>query len=247
MVSINIFFSKMASSTVQLPDWKPPTQHTFIMQPKTVRREKQSSHHVDKKNLQQSVINWCSSSKATTLDSSWPKKHKRTTRANMTVVEKKYKMICFWAVSGHTLSTSHQCVSQTNNNPWLSRGEGKIESQQHKSSSNKVCRRFAPSVLTPPKHKACTMWIETQRRYYRICAWLSFEKKTVSTPLESLVLHRLWTEKSLQSRKWKVKENISRVKNETKRIQCIFFITINTQQNIRERGSNCRTESETLH
>jgi len=26
--------------------------------------------------------------KATTLDSSWPKKHKRTTRANMTVVEK---------------------------------------------------------------------------------------------------------------------------------------------------------------
>lgn len=152
MVSINIFFSKMASSTVQLPDWKPPTQHTFIMQPKTVRREKQSSHHVDKKNLQQSVINWCSSSKATTLDSSWPKKHKRTTRANMTVVEKKYKMICFWAVSGHTLSTSHQCVSQTNNNPWLSRGEGKIESQQHKSSSNKVCRRFAPSVLTPPKH-----------------------------------------------------------------------------------------------
>lgn len=40
----------LASSTVQqLPDWKPPTQPTFIMQPKTVRREKQSSHHVDKK------------------------------------------------------------------------------------------------------------------------------------------------------------------------------------------------------
>ena len=60
-------------------------------------------------------------------------------------------------------------------------------------------------------------------------------EKTVSMPLKSLVLHRLWTEKSLQSRKWKVKENISKVKNETKRIQCIFFITINTQQNIRER------------
>ena len=94
---LSTFFSPkcLASSTVQLPDWKPPTQHTFIMQPKTVRREKQSSHHVDKKNLQQSVINWCSSSKATTLDSSWPKKHKRTTRANMTVVEKSIKWYVF--------------------------------------------------------------------------------------------------------------------------------------------------------
>jgi len=157
-------------------------------------------------------------------------------------------MICFWAVSGHTLSTSHQCLHAyhklTTTHGWAERRGENIESQQqHKSSSNKVWtgRRFAPSVLTPPKHtqssfsrKACTMWIETQRRYYRICAWLSFEK-TVSMPLKSLVLHRLWTEKSLQSRKWKVKENISKVKNETKRIQCIFFITINTQQNIRER------------
>ena len=84
------------------------------------------------------------------------------------------------------LPSMPSCVSQTNNNPWLRRGEGKTESQQHKSSSNKVWtgRRFAPSVLTPPKHtqssfsrKACTMWIETQRRYYRICAWLSFFKK----------------------------------------------------------------------
>jgi len=90
------------------------------------------------------------------------KKHKRTTRANMTVVEKKYKMICFWAVSGHTLSTSHQCVSQTNNNPWLSRGEGKMESQQHKSSSNKVwtCRIFASSVLTPSKHTQSSFFPE---------------------------------------------------------------------------------------
>jgi len=120
----------------------------------------------------------------TTLDSSWPK----NTKGLLGQTWQKYKMICFWAVSGHTLSTSHQCVSQTNNNPWVSRGEGKIESQQHKSSSNKVWtgRRFAPSVLTPPKHtqssfsrKACTMWIETQRRYYRICAWLSFLKNCI--------------------------------------------------------------------
>ena len=155
-------------------------------------------------------------------------------------------MICFWAVSGHTLSTSHQCVSQTNNNPWLSWEErGKLRASSNTSlllmRSEQVADLLHQSLLHQNTHKvvfprkACTMWIETQRRYYRICAWLSFEKNTVSTPLESLVLHRLWTEKSLQSRKWKVKENISKVKNETKRIQCIFFITINTQQNIRER------------
>lgn len=145
-------------------------------------------------------------------------------------------MICFWAVSGHTLSTSHQCVSQTNNNPWLSRGErGKLRASNTSLLLIRSVADLLQQSLLHQNTKACTMWIETQRRYYRICAWLSFEKKTVSTPLESLVLHRLWTEKSLQSRKWKVKENISKVKNETKRIQCIFFITINTHNRTSER------------
>ena len=96
-------------------------------------------------------------------------------------------MICFWAVSGHTLSTSHQCLHAyhklTTTHGWAEERGENWEPATHKSSSNEVCRRFAPSVLTPPKHtqssfsrKACTMWIETQRRYYRICAWLSFEK-----------------------------------------------------------------------
>ena len=149
-------------------------------------------------------------------------------------------MICFWAVSGHTLSTSHQCLhvyhKLTTTHGWAEE-RGTLRASSNTSlliRSEQVADLLHQSLLHQ-NTKACTMWIETQRRYYRICAWLSFEKKTVSTPLESLVLHRLWTEKSLQSRKWKVKENISKVKNETKRIQCIFFITINTQQNIRER------------
>ena len=85
------------------------------------------------------------------------------------------------------LPSMPSCVSQTNNNPWLSREErGKLRASSNTSllliRSEQVADLLHQSLLHQNTHKvvfsrkACTMWIETQRRYYRICAWLSFEK-----------------------------------------------------------------------
>lgn len=128
------------------------------------------------------------------------------------------------------------------------------ESQQHKSSTKVwTCRSLDQSFLFYQNthkikivffhhRKACTMREQNwdRGRCYRICAWLLFIRVKLLPKLYLCLDSLVYTgcEESLQSRKWKVKENIC-LKNEENSMH--FFIT--TIQH-HQRG---RTESETLH